>query len=77
MNGFAWRAIVSSCIGELSDCLVFLPLAFIGRLPAAVLVGIGLAQISVKILLEAILLPVTAAVTKAVKKDDDRRRICI
>ena len=44
---------------------------------AAVLVGIGLAQVSAKIFLEAILLPVTAAVTKAVKKDDDRRRICI
>lgn len=75
MTGFAWRAIISSCIGELSDCLVFLPLAFIGRLPAKVLVGIGLAQVSAKILLEAILLPLTSAVTKAVKKEDDRRRL--
>ena len=74
MTGFAWRAIISSCVGELSDCLVFLPLAFIGRLPANVLVGIGLAQVLAKILLEAVLLPVTAAVTKAVKKDDERRR---
>ena len=77
MTGFAWRAIISSCIGELSDCLVFLPLAFIGTLPVGVLVGIGLAQVSAKILLEAVLLPVTAAVTKAVKKDDDRRhKVC-
>ena len=75
MTGFAWRAIISSCIGELSDCLVFLPLAFIGRLPAKVLVGIGLAQVSAKILLEAVLLPITFAVTKAVKKEDDRRRL--
>ena len=75
MTGFAWRAIISSCIGELSDCLVFLPLAFIGRLPAGVLVGIGLAQVSAKILLEAVLLPVTVVVTRAVKKDDESRRI--
>ena len=74
MTGFAWRAIISSCIGELSDCLVFLPLAFIGRLPAGELVSIGLAQVSAKILLEAVLLPVTSAVTKAVKKEDDRRQ---
>lgn len=70
MNGFAWRAIISSCIGELSDCLVFLPLAFIGRLPAATLVGIGLAQVTAKIVMEAILLPFTTVVTKAVKKSD-------
>ena len=74
MNGFAWRAIISSCIGELSDCLVFLPLAFIGRLPAATLVGIGLAQVTAKIVLEAVLLPLTTIVTKAVQKDDNRRR---
>ena len=74
MNGFARRAIVSSCIGELSDCLVFLPLAFIGKLPAAVLVGIGLAQVSAKIFLETALLPVTVMITKAVKIDDERRR---
>ena len=74
MTGFAWRAIISSCIGELSDCLVFLPLAFIGRLPVSTLIGIGLAQVSAKILLETILLPITTVVTKAVQKDDDRRR---
>lgn len=35
---------------------------------------ISLPQVLAKILLEAVLLPVTAAVTKAVKTDDERRR---
>lgn len=73
IKGFAWRAIISSCIGELSDCLVFLPLAFIGTLPAKTLLAIGLAQVAAKILLEAVLLPITTAVTKAVKRDEERR----
>lgn len=71
-TGFAWRAIASSFVGELSDCLVFLPLAFIGTLSAGTLAGIGLAQVSAKVLIEAILLPLTTVVAKAVRKDEDR-----
>lgn len=75
ISRFAWRAIASSCVGELSDCVVFLPLAFIGTLPARTLVGIGLAQVSAKILIEAILLPLTIFVAKIVRKDEMHRQI--
>lgn len=75
ITGFAWRAIASSVVGELSDCLVFLPLAFIGTLPVRTLVGIGMAQVLAKVLIEAVLLPLTTFVARAVSKDENRRRI--
>lgn len=67
-KGFAGRAILSSIVGEITDCLVFLPLAFIGTLPFKTLVSIGIAQIAVKIVFETILLPVTTITVKAVQR---------
>lgn len=72
-KGFALRAILSSAVGELTDCLVFLPLAFIGTLPFNTLVGIGIAQIAVKIILETVLLPVTTVTVKAVQRAEDQK----
>lgn len=68
ITGFAGRAILSSIVGEFTDCLVFLPLAFIGTLPFKTLVSIGIAQVAVKIIFESILLPVTTITVKAVQK---------
>lgn len=67
-RGFAFRAITSSIVGEITDCLVFLPLAFIGTMPFRTLAGIGLAQVAVKIVFEAVLLPLTTISVKAVQK---------
>lgn len=67
-RGFAWRAIVSSVVGEFTDCLVFLPLAFLGTLPFRVLVGIGIAQVAVKIAFESVLLPLTTYMVKIVQR---------
>lgn len=67
-KGFALRAITSSIVGEFTDCLVFLPLAFIGSMPFRTLVSIGLAQVAVKIVFEAVLLPLTTITVKAVQK---------
>lgn len=71
-KGFALRAIVSSVVGEFTDCLVFLPLAFAGTLPARTLVSIGLAQVVVKIVLEAVLLPLTSLFARFVRKIESR-----
>lgn len=71
-KGFAVRAIFSSIVGEFTDCLVFLPLAFIGTLPFRTLVSIGIAQVAVKIVLESVLLPVTTVTVKAVQRAEDR-----
>lgn len=71
-KGFAGRAITSSIVGEFTDCLVFLPLAFLGTLPFRTLVSIGIAQIAVKIIFEAVLLPVTTFTAKAVQKAENR-----
>lgn len=71
-KGFAVRAIISSVVGEFTDCLVFLPLAFIGTLPFRTLLSIGVAQVAVKIVLESVLLPVTTVTVKAVQRAEDR-----
>lgn len=68
ITGFAGRAILSSIVGEFTDCLVFLPLAFIGTLPFKSLVSIGIAQVAVKIVFESVLLPLTTITVKAVQK---------
>ena len=69
-KGFAFRAIISSIFGELTDCTVFLPLAFAGVLPLATLVQMGLAQVIVKIAVECVLLPLTIVVTRFVQKTE-------
>ena len=67
-KGFAFRAIISSVFGELTDCTVFLPLAFAGVLPLATLVQMGLAQVIVKISVEFVLLPLTVVFTRFVQR---------
>lgn len=68
IKGFVSRAIVSSIVGEFTDCLIFLPLAFAGTLPAETLVRIGLAQVVVKIAFETVLLPITNVFVRFVRK---------
>ena len=67
-KGFAFRAIISSVFGELTDCIVFLPLAFAGTLPLATLAQMGLAQVVVKISVEFVLLPLTTVFTRVVQR---------
>ena len=73
-KGFAFRAIISSVFGELTDCMVFLPLAFAGILPLATLVEMGLAQVIAKILIECVLLPFTTAFTRYVQRKESAYR---
>ena len=68
-KGFAFRAIVSSFAGELADSCIYLPIAFLVLNPIMsvneVLIMIVL-QVSLKMMYEAIILPVTTMLTKKV-----------
>lgn len=71
-KGFAGRAIVSSFAGELVDSLIFLPLAFIGEMPASTLVAMMITQVLIKTGYEIIILPLTTYIVKAVSQKERR-----
>ena len=64
---FGLRAILSSLAGELADSLIFMPIVFWGT-PLKALALMMLAQVSFKVIYEIIILPVTAAVVRRIKK---------
>ena len=64
---FGLRAIVSSLVGECADSLIFIPIAFWG-IPAEKLLAMMGVQVAVKVAYEILILPVTAAVVRNVKK---------
>lgn len=70
-RGFAWRAILSSLIGEFFDSAIYLPLAFLVFNPIMkikdVVIMICL-QVVLKTGYEAIILPVTTLVAKSLSK---------
>ena len=68
LKGFSARAILSSLFGELVDSAIFLPLAFIGTMPAKTLVVMAITQVSIKIAYECLILPVTRIAAKAALK---------
>jgi uncharacterized integral membrane protein (TIGR00697 family) len=67
-KGFGGRAIISSFVGELVDSIIFLPIAFIGQMPAQTLLVMGIFQVSFKVAYELVILPVTYKVVKAVSR---------
>ena len=70
-RGFGWRAILSTIAGELTDSLIFYPLAFAGVLPASAILGIILTQVTVKTLYEVIVLPLTTFLSRRLKAKED------
>ena len=66
-KGFGWRAVVSSLAGELSDSVIFYPLAFIGTMPVKSILSIIVTQVTVKTLYEVVILPVTSVVSRKIK----------
>ena len=66
MEGFAGRAIVSSFCGEVIDSAIFIPLAFIGTMPATTLLIMGVTQVCLKVMYEIIIIPVTTVITRKV-----------
>lgn len=65
---FGLRAIVSSFFGEFTDSLIFVPIAFIGTMPAKTLLTMIAIQPCLKVLYECIILPVTSKVCKELKE---------
>lgn len=66
IDGFGYRAIASSVIGELFDSLVFFPIAFAGQMPAESLVQMAALEIAIKVGYEIVILPFTTMVVKYV-----------
>ena len=66
-RGFGWRAILSSVAGELTDSLIFYPLAFGGILPVDALLGLIATQVTVKTLYEVLVLPLTSYLSRRIK----------
>ena len=67
-RGFGWRAILSTLAGELSDSIIFYPLAFAGVMPARAILSIILTQVTVKTLYEVLILPLTSVLDRRLKK---------
>ena len=65
-EGFGFRAIISSFVGEFVDCLVFLPLAFYGTMPFTNLIVMTFTQVFLKVGYEVIFLPLTTLIVKKV-----------
>lgn len=65
-KGFSFRAILSSLCGEVADSAIFMPIAFLGTMPAATLVVMSITQVSIKICYEIIILPLTRFIVKKV-----------
>ncbi len=65
---FGVRAIASSLAGELSDSLIFYPLAFLGVMPFTAILSIILTQVTVKTLYEVLVLPLTSTLARRIKR---------
>lgn len=65
-KGFSFRAMLSSLCGELTDSLIFIPLAFIGTMPFKTMVIMGITQVLIKTSYELLILPVTNILMKKV-----------
>ena len=64
---FAWRAILSTIVGEGADSLIFFPAAFGGLMPLEELGKLMLLQVTAKTLYEIVAMPVTVRVVRFMK----------
>ena len=74
LEGFGWRAIISSFFGELCDSLVFLPIAFLGQMPLKTLATMTVCQVLIKTGYEIVILPLTTLVAKKANKYEKELR---
>ena len=65
---FAWRAILSTLVGEGADSIIFFPMAFAGLMPAHELAKLMVLQVTAKTLYEIIVLPITTRVVRYMKR---------
>lgn len=69
-KGFAYRAILSTVVGQCVDTGIFVTLAFIGTMPGKILIQMMLAQYIFKVSYETICVPITTRVVVRWKKWD-------
>lgn len=67
-RNFSLRAIVSTLWGEGTDSLIFFPVAFAGVLPWSAIVSLIITQALLKTAYEIVILPVTMAAVKRLKR---------
>lgn len=72
-KGFGWRAILSSLFGETVDSIVFFPIAFWG-VGFENMVKLMVTQIALKVMYEVLVLPLTAAFVKVLKRQEGVER---
>lgn len=70
MQGFTFRALISSLLGQIADSTLFVSIAFAGTMPFSDLVNMAVLGIVAKIGYEIIILPVTYKLTQAVYKKE-------
>jgi uncharacterized integral membrane protein (TIGR00697 family) len=67
---FSARAILSTVFGELTDSVIFFPLALGGVIPWEEMPSLMISQVTLKTLYEIVVLPVTIRVVEYTKKRD-------
>ena len=69
-NHFSARAILSTVFGELTDSIIFFPLALGGVIPWEEMPSLVISQVTLKTLYEILVLPITIRVVKFTKEHD-------
>ena len=69
-RNFSYRAVMSTVFGELTDSVIFFPLALGGVIPWEEMPSLVITQVTLKTVYEIIVLPVTIRVVKFTKEHD-------
>lgn len=72
---FGLRAVVSSFVGQFTDSMIFIPIAFIGEMPVAQMATMILVQPATKLALEIALLPLTRLCVTLAKRHTDYEEV--
>ena len=69
-RNFSYRAVMSTIFGELTDSVIFFPLALGGVIPWEEMPSLVITQVTIKTLYEILVLPMTIRVVEFTKKHD-------
>ena len=69
-KNFSYRAVLSTVFGELTDSIIFFPLALGGVIPWEEMPSLVITQVTLKTLYEIVVLPITIRVVNYTKKHD-------
>jgi hypothetical protein len=69
-KSFSARAVLSTIFGEVTDSIIFFPLALGGVIPWEEMPSLMISQVTLKTLYEIVVLPITIRVVEFTKKHD-------